>query len=319
MIRRAAPIPPSLLLGAVLLAALAGGSTGCGEPLDPFNRLTKLRVLAIRSEPAAPAPGETAAFDALIYASPGDSAATWRWSWCPFSITTSEDHECAVSEEEARVLAGDDLPSYDLGAGETAAFEHALDPTLLALLCENTAVEAGLLDCEGGFPVQIKLTVTSQDGQEITAARELRLRFDEAQEANANPAIQGLTALLGDQELAVGYAPDVTLPRGEVTPMRAEISPDTIESYTAIDDDGDPEDRVERLILTWFVESGDTEDERNAFIDGVVTLEDAVLNEWEPDVIDDYAPETSEVIVVVRDDRDGVTWHRGVVALESNR
>ena len=43
-------------IGALALLALAGGgAVGCGGSFDPYNRLTSLRVLAIRSEPVAPA------------------------------------------------------------------------------------------------------------------------------------------------------------------------------------------------------------------------------------------------------------------------
>ena len=54
---------------------------------------------------------------------------------------------------------------------------------------------------------------------------------------------------------------------------------------------------------------------RTTFIDEVEPLEDAVENEWEPDGVDDYPRDTSQVVVVVRDDRDGVAWMSGVVTL----
>ena len=90
---------------------------------------------------------------------------------------------------------------------------------------------------------------------------------------------------------------------------------DVIETYTGLDDQGDPVESVEQLTLTWFVESGDTQSQRTAFIDDVEPLDDASQNEWEPDGETDYPRDTSEVVVVVRDDREGVAWGRGVVTL----
>ena len=46
-----APVP------SIVAVALAAGLAGCGEDFDPFNRLTSLRVLAIKAEPAQPRPG----------------------------------------------------------------------------------------------------------------------------------------------------------------------------------------------------------------------------------------------------------------------
>ena len=52
-----------------MLLALASGCAG--EEFDPFNRLTSLRVLAIKSEPVAPAPGEVTTLSSLLYVPEG--------------------------------------------------------------------------------------------------------------------------------------------------------------------------------------------------------------------------------------------------------
>ena len=151
---------------AVALALSAGLTTGCSEGFDPYNRLATPRVLAIQSDPVAPAPGETTTLSALLYEPPEDAVASMSWSWCPFAGSAAEGYPCLISEEELAELNGGDspVPSYDLGDGETATFEHSLDPALLAAVCEGTADQPELLDCEGGFPVQLKLTVESEGG-----------------------------------------------------------------------------------------------------------------------------------------------------------
>ena len=55
------------------------------------------------------------------------------------------------------------LPPFDLGTEPTATLTHAVDPALLAALCEGSAAGLPMLpDCEGGFPVQIKVTVSQR-------------------------------------------------------------------------------------------------------------------------------------------------------------
>ncbi len=312
-----APAGPGALAVALTIA-LTGLAAGCSEGFDPYNRLVTPRVLAIRSEPVAPAPGESTTIDALFYLPPGDSLASVSWSWCPFAGSAADGYPCLITEAELAALnAGSpsQVPSYDLGQGETATFEHSLDPDLLSTVCEGSEELPALLDCEGGFPVQIKLSLVTEQGNEIESVRTLRLRFDDSHDPNQNPWVEGLHAVLGDAEEEIGDEPSVTVPRREETTVRARVPAEVIETYSGLDDEGEPEERAEDLILTWFVESGDTKSQRTVFIEDVEPLEDATENEWEPDGTVDYPRDTSEIVVVVRDDRDGVAWQRGVVTL----
>lgn len=297
---------------------LSGVSAGCAEGFDPYNRLGELRVLAVRSEPVAPGPGETTTLDALLYLPPGDAVVSYRWRWCPYTGASSQGYPCLIDEDELAALAGDrEFPPYDLGTGDTAAFEHTLDPELLASVCATSAEvgEADLLDCSEGFPARITLTVRSESGAEVEAVRLLHLRFDDEHEPNQNPTANGLRAVLAGGEEVIGEEPTVTLLRNEETLVRADVPEDAIESYTGVDDDGEPEERVEELVLTWFIESGDMKSQRTVFLDGIEPLSDATENEWEPDGVDDYERDTSRIYVIVRDDRDGVAWVSGEVAL----
>jgi hypothetical protein len=312
--------PPVLSRRALVAAlAVAGLATGCAEGFDPFNRLSALRVLAIQSDPVAPAPDETTALVPLVYVPPGDAIASLRWSWCPFAGPANDGYPCLITEKELAELGGgsaEDIPPFDLGEGPTANLTHTLDPALLDTVCRGAADQPELLDCEGGFPVQIKLTARSEDGDEVDTVRILRLRFSDEQEPNQNPTVDGLRAVLEAGEQAIGEEPTVALVRREETVIRADVPAEVIESYTGVDEDGEPEERTEQLLLTWFVESGDTKNQRTTFIDDVESLADATENEWEPDGPDDYPRDTSQIVVVVRDDRDGVAWTSGRVALE---
>lgn len=312
-----APARPSApVLAAGLLVAIA--SAGCAEEFAPYGRLTSARVLAVQSDPVRPATGETAQLTPLLYLPAGVELDSARWSWCPFPGAAADGYPCLVTEEDVARLAGaaaDTVPPFDLGSGQTASFENSIDPDLLELLCTGTEDAPALVRCEGGFPAQIRLTVRA-GGEEITAVRTLRLRFDPDSAGNENPVIEGLLAEVGGEERPLDDAATVAIPREVETVIRARVAEDQAEEYTRTGEDGEPEARRERLVLTWFVESGETAEERTGYIEDMVPLADALDNEWEPAAAEDYAPDTARLIVVVRDDREGVSWTGATVALE---
>ncbi len=301
----------------MLLAATAATSASCGEDFAPFNRLDKLRVLAIQANSSTPAPGETAMLRALVYTPPGEQVTGWQWSWCPLAGPISAGAPCLITEEELRMLAGPDVPPYDLGTAETAELRHALDPQLLMAVCAGAAEQGQLaLDCEGGFPIQVKLVVRGTAGETV-AVSQLRLRLSSEGPGNANPVIDGLVADLPGGPAPIDDTPTVTLPRKEETFLRALVAESHAESYAAVDDEGQPVTERERIVLTWFVETGDTRSERTSFVDGSVTFEEALDNRWEPAKVEDFPGDRARIIVVIRDDRGGVSWRSGAVLLGS--
>lgn len=309
-------IPRALLLGVATLAA-------CGEGFDPPSRLTELRVIGIQSEPVAPTTDETSTLSAFVYAPPGTPAPTYAWSWCPFVGSGQDGFPCLITEAELAMLTGGaPAPPYDLGAGETASFENSFDPAVFEAVCVGTPGQPAAVDCSTGFPVQIKLVVT-QGAAQVTAVKRLRLRFRPAHEPNANPTIDAIFAVPvaggPEVELVEGPGPGPTLPRRVEAVIRAEVPTSSIEEFTDFDDQGTPTPgKKERLILSWFTETGDVDEEVTAYIDGLTPLATATTNGWTPDGTDDYAPGTAELIVVLRDERDGVAWRRGTVTLGAN-
>jgi hypothetical protein len=310
-----------LSLAVLVYAALF--APGCSEDFDPYNRVNSLRVLAIRSDPPLPGPGETATLSALVYTPADSPPPTLRWSWCPMAGPAEQGYPCQVSAEQAAMLeeAGVALPSFDLGSEPTAKLTHSIDPLVLGALCDGSAgVLPALPVCEGGFPVQVRLTAESGD-QTVMAVRELRLRFDPATEPNQNPTIAGLmVGKPGAQDpaefvpLAEGQALP-TVPRDEETPLRAVVPESAAETYDGRDNDRQPARVHEQLVLTWFVETGDTRSERTSFIFGEVAREDFLSNEWTPPRSKMYPSDRSRLLVVIRDNRGGVSWTEGAVML----
>lgn len=304
-----------------LLLALGLLLTACTPDFDPYNRLTSLRVLAVRSQPVAPAPGETTTLDALVYlpdtgavtADAPDPAVSYEWSWCPLVGGVDQGYPCLVTEAQVAAATGAPPPAFDLGTGATAMLPHTLDPKVLETACAGTTPglpPAGR--CDGGFPVMVRLKVSAR-GASVTAVRTVYLRYAPDQQPNENPSVSALGA-----ELNGGVQPldgNATLPRDTKTWLRVAIPPEDSESHPGHDDQGQTAMVRERLNLTWFVEGGDTRTMRTTFLDGQLTLEQASRNQWTPPLERDYARDTARVIVVIRDDRQGVGWTTGVARL----
>jgi hypothetical protein len=304
-----------------LAVSVALSSVGCGDDFDPYSRLNTFRVLALQSEPAAPGPGETAIFSAFLFR-PADEPVTYAWSWCPFPGSPADGYPCLTSEAELTGIVGPGVvPPFDLGTGETATLTHTIPPQFLQQLCAGVPGAPARPDCDGGFPVQLKVTVATPD-DEITAIGRVRLRFDPATPPNANPRLDGMVVVLDGTEVPVDAfdqpAPTVTVPRDRETVIRVGLAPEAAEPYSGPNDDGQVVQMRERLTLSWFAESGGFDEDNTAFIDGLdppVLLDDARQTAWTPGKVKDYPGETSRIVVVIRDNRGGVGWVRGRVRL----
>lgn len=303
--------------GRTLLSLIGLGlaTAGCGPDFDPYNRLTGLRVLAVQAEPAAPGPGETTTLSALVFTPEPGAAVTHTWSWCPFPGEASKGYPCQVTREQVMMMAGGavSVPPFDLGTAPTATLAHTIDPAVLRALCAGMPGVPQLLDCEGGFPVQVRLKVAG-GGDEIDTVFTLRLRIDSP--PNANPKIDGLAAFVDGADRPIGNEPVVILPRRKETLIKALVSEAQSETYPGKNDDDQPDPNArERLSVSWFIEAGDTRDEITGFIPGRTELKVLQENEWNPPWIKDYAKDTARLYVVLRDSRGGVSWTSGIVRL----
>lgn len=306
----------ALLCAAVVLPA-------CGPDFDPYYRLTSLRVLAIRSEPAAPAPGENATFDALVFSPETgfapDPALTYEWSWCPFPGPAEQGYPCLVTEAEVAMWAAvtGTIPSFALGAQPVAQLAHVIDPALLGQLCLGNPAIPISLDCERGFPIQVRLKVTSATDS-IDAVRTVPFRFDvTTMEPNANPSPTGFSAVLNglDQPLADDAPP--TLPRARNTTLRVRFAEEGAEAFTNADGTA----ARERVTFAWFVEAGGIDERRTGPfpVDPQVAARfpdyTPLENTWNPPPVAKFAREVARAAAVARDDRGGVGWVTGTAAL----
>jgi hypothetical protein len=318
---------PPLLLAAALIA-LCAGTFGCSEDFAPFTRLESLRILGIQSDVPTPATGETANLAALVYMPPGTAAPTYDWSWCPFPGSANDGYACRVTEEMLADLPGGGVPSFNLGTAETASFTNSIDSGLLTAACGGFLPgQPERLDCTNGFPIQVALTI--DNGVEaVKAVSTVRLRFTPTMTVdppiygldspNAIPRIDSLLAVFPDHSDDITDPPVATLPRDVGIRLFAGVDKDAaVESYDGADKDGNPMTLTERLFITWYVETGNLDDNRTSFTDEAtapfVKLEE---NTWTPALTKRYAPSTARLYVVLHDNRGGVSWKFGTVNLE---
>ena len=318
---------PSLSL-AVVVIALGAGTGGCSEDFAPFTRLETLRILGMQTDPPTPTTGETSTLRALVYMPPGTSTPSYAWSWCPFPGSASDGYPCLVTEEMLSELpGGTGVPSFDLGTAPTASFTNSIDPALLTAVCGGMLPgQPERLNCTGGFPMQITLTI--DNGVEtVKAVSTVRLRFTPTaaldppiyglDAPNAIPTIDALTAYRPDSVSDIVDPPVTTIPRFTGTPIRATVDRAAVESYDSADDDGNPATLTERLFITWYVETGDLDENRTSYVsDEQAPFEALQDNVWTPDLREDYAPSTSRLYAVIHDNRGGVSWRTGTVNLD---
>lgn len=317
--------PTRFALASLTATALALAGGGCAQDFPPFNRLDSLRVLGIQSEPAAPLTGETSTITPLVFTPTPepDPSLSYAWRWCPLPGPAETGPKCLITEEELAGLLGPDIqfPSFNLGTDPTASLPNALPAELLAAICTGVAPNVPRPNCTGGFPVQVALTVQT-DTDKVEAVVTVKWRFDPAQAPNANPVVDGLTATLAGGEPQALPPADmladdtIALPRKVGTRVNVLAAPETSESYQGLDDDGMPADLSERLFITWFIETGGTDDNRTSYIPERTQFDAMLKNIWSPQESRLYQQDRARIYVVLHDNRGGVGWRSGIVHLE---
>jgi hypothetical protein len=298
----------------------------CAPAFDPVARLTNLRVLAIRAEPVNPGPGEITNLDALVYAPPStsDQPLTYEWSWCPKLGDANDGYKCAITEEQLQRIGSDagltDVPPLILGTEPAQAFRNPFPTTVVANMCD-TGFAGTPGDCEGGFPVRITLRV-SHASEQRSATTVVRLPIADDFTSNVNPRFDPggapLTALIGGTEQPIDEQAAVTLPRLKETDLRAHVVDAEAESYLGLDDNDVLAVLRERLVLSWYVETGDVTVDgfHTGYFPGLTDIDQFLANKWKPGKKADFPSDQARIILVLRDNRGGVAWTAGAVGLE---
>lgn len=300
-------IPSRAVLIALTLALVQLGAA-CGDDFAPYNQLSDdLRVLGLRADTPWLMPGEAATLDALVHA-PSDGAVTYAWSWCPLLVARDGALVCAVEPETFEALSGQ-ATEYALGQGATALLPdpvaaNARRDVCRALAALGEANVLGDLTCAETLPVAVILHV-QHGASEVVSYRRLDLPLEGVAGANTNPDAMALRAQVGADEVALSCASPAAVEPGARAALRVELADGSRDHDPALD-------APEGLVVTWFVEGGETDAMRTgAFDSASETLEAALENGWELPGSGDVA----RAYAVVRDTRGGIDWVSGCVAL----
>jgi hypothetical protein len=303
--------------------ALAGCSD-FGSDGEVYQRLERLRVLAIRSDPADLSLAETATLSANVY-EPEGRELSYEWSWCPSRGDGTNGFGCNVSEYDlarAWMAAGLDgsPPSYDLGTNREAVLTHVLTPSLVAALCGAPGVDERIdVACFQGLEASVELTVRSSE-EKLTAIKSVPLLMGEIPAAarNTNPA-SGFDLTVRDNEGNDVVETGDALQAGHLYTVVADVHEATAESFTPASLPGEqpPAARRETLVMSWFVTvgdlaapEGDSEDfggdfARTTFVGGSNEFGELLKNGWK---IPLTAGSSAALHLVLRDERGGVGW-----------
>lgn len=321
------------LLGVSLTLASCGSFA---DDTERYDELTRLRVLAVRSEPADLAFGETATLSALVF-EPKDRDVSYEWSWCPSRADSTGGFECAITESDL-AEAWDSMelpgapPSYDLGTEPEAQFTNLMAPELVAALCQSLIggsdvsqelTEQLALACFMGLEASIQVKVRTSK-EEITAIKSMSLLTMAVPDAqrNLNPQLD-FAFEAEDQEDDSDIEGDDALRAGRTYKLHADLDDDTAQEFTpsspmlpGAESETEPEEpRRETLIASWFVTIGDIVaakkddpfggDPHTTFVDGHNDFDALLDNGWKLPLTADGE---AQIYFVVRDERGGVGW-----------
>lgn len=323
--------PPALKAHTVVLACLLYMVSACQmkEELEGYEILDRVRILALKSEPASLAAGDTATLSALVY-DPEDLNMSYSWSWCPIRNGANEGFTCALEEADLQAIwatlnNGKELPPYDLGNEPTAQFTNQFDGDTVMEVCstlmkDEDADDFALFSCVMGLELSVELRMTSGD-QEWVALKNLDLILDETKiQRNTNPTIlpemREVTQIIPQGKMAPlrqKVEPGEALYEGGRYEFIANIDEEQAERFNApklegVKGSAGGEEKKENLYINWFV----TKDavkyrlEGTLFVDGGLDFEDLITNEVE--LAETVKSGEIRLILVLRDERGGVDW-----------
>jgi hypothetical protein len=271
----------------------------------------------------------------------------YSWSWCPLATSSIDGFKCPIDQEAANQLFASlgivgapplALPAPSAGEPDTATFTNPFPAPLLARLCTyglgaTSGSPGAKFACTiAGFPITISLVVHTSTG-DLPAAFFVYLPINDAIPANLNPVVKGIKIFdhqldqAGTQEVPLNFRVPVLLDMdsssAEVLHDPNEVLPPDL--YPPPDPNNPPLRpniaHYEHLTMSWYAECGDfgangLGGDRTTYLGDPNNLNSqfgtAVENTWNIPKAEGCPIEYARMIVVVRDNRGGVTWTSGV-------
>ena len=271
----------------LLTTSLAALLAGCGDStLSSSWQIDRLRILAVRAEPAEPAPGELVTFESLTVHPDNDDLIT---VWFACLLEASSSYGCEGLGDTADT--GADVPEGLIG------YEPDWPPTYVP---DESALE-GLTDEQRVEGRNILLTLAAfENGEEIDFEDESaelatkRIPVSENPDPNKNPNIAGLQ--IDGVELPEGGVLEVDAKRTYTfTPVLAD---DAVQTYSYTTTDGVTEERVEEPYFTFFADGGALGDSSTLY----------PYSDFDWTAPDAATGEQIRIWAIVRDRRGGMGW-----------
>lgn len=293
------------MLRTLLLAAPLALVACTSKDMAESWQIDRLRILAVRPEPAEPGPGQTVTFSSLTIS---PTAALEGVAWFACLASEGDDYGCALDLSGFEDLSADleGLDPADLTPEQMAdlytqmqemgliGFEPLLPPSftvpedVLDGLSEEQALE--------GLNLMVTLLAipegaTSEADMEIAYKR---VPVSASEHPNTNPTIG---ALLVEQHKVASDTP-VTVAPGQAVRLEPVLSSSSIEDYAYLNSSGEWEDRTEEPYFQYYLEEGEFSQEYALYPYSGTT--------WHVPEI----PTRDEltVWVVVQDRRGGMGW-----------
>lgn len=269
----------------VACAAIAACGLACGVDLERQSQLERVRVLAIRADPAelvlepdTLAPLSPVRLSPLTFA-PEQRSAVVSYALCrPGANVYAPEVECPGADGLTLPGGAVDLSDGGLRA-YLASFGLVLAPAAAEQLTRGIVLNVGYLASDG----------TSGDRGTERGVYQLSVRA--TREPNHNPQID---------EISLGEAPlqGQRLPLGRKVTFTPSLAPGSVETYV----DADGQMQVERIVYSWFATgSGKVEDFRSQEpYQGI--------GKRESEYTSGQVAEDVTLYVVARDGRGGTGW-----------
>lgn len=291
--------PGPVLLASVLLSACDGLG------LSQSYQIDRLRVLAVAAEPAEPRPGETVSFTSLVV-SPVSSVGLTTWLAC----SSDSGYGCTIDEDLLSSLTGDisamtpeELAALyaELQAAGLIGVQPYFEPTWVvpADFLDSLTEDEKLEGTAAIVTVTAIPTLEGDSGTLDTATENIEIAYKRvpvslATTPNHNPVVLGITI----DDVAITPGATVRLSPGQTYHISCELSPDSLEEYTFINDASESESRTEEPYFAWYLQEGGF-DQSNTL--------------WPYTAVDYTVPDQptlsqQSLWVVVRDRRGGMAW-----------
>ena len=314
--------------GWALTFVLSMALAGCDPGFDPRTLVTGLRILAVQAEPAEVEPGQDMTMRALVaYPGQSDSGLVYGFIAC-----TPSESGCIESEEALVAADGDEAQaeveyqktSVRVGAGlvsngllvatganlttPSTILEGAADP----IEGRNYQVQFFACDAEAcldGDSVSGGVDAIDDLPPEVSVLGIKRGRVSLSEVPNSNPTVESLELVNdGGDIISVLNGGKLSVGGGQIVTLSAVLPQGTSETYSFINDDGESEERVERMYVGWYSTAGEFSEATTLVDADSSTSEERSQVEFELPAQTDLNGESVGVYVVVWDRRGGIGW-----------